>query len=301
MWVWSTVVGIELSKARPTAMPYWDADLQLQWPPNYTALIHVYAYLFSAVTLALLFCSVTRKPNHHFTHAAGISALCSAAMIIRAVRYEWFIAARILDIWSAEACLSMCMQLLYNYIMILECASRRTWRFRSRLVRYMRWSYLAWTASALTAFHRPSYTIMYLVLCLQWGVYALCLNMLQMHAQAMLYPKHGSLTPPKRVQPRMPLVSIWLDMSSFFSWPSSLSLTRETVRQLYDVLCVIMLMCVQLMFLVICSYAEELRDFHAWIIHTTRLFSVVFLLLLMTPGFLPRFQASRYTSSLLNA
>ena len=99
----------------------------------------------------------------------------------------------------------------------------------------------------------------------------------------------------------MPLVSIWLDMSSFFSWPSSLSLTRETVRQLYDVLCVIMLMCVQLMFLVICSYAEELRDFHAWIIHTTRLFSVVFLLLLMTPGFLPRFQASRYTSSLLNA
>ena len=92
MCVWSTVVGIELSKARPTAMPYWDADLQLQWPPNYTALIHVYAYLFSAVTLALLFRSVTRKPNHHFTHAAGISALCSAAMIIRAVRYEWFIA-----------------------------------------------------------------------------------------------------------------------------------------------------------------------------------------------------------------
>ena len=55
-------------------------------------------------------------------------------------------------------------------------------------------------------------------------------------------------------------------------------------------------MCVQVLFLVIFQYAEELRDFHTWIVVTTRSFSLVFLGLALLPGILPRFDATFHSA-----
>lgn len=71
-------------------------------------------------------------------------------------------------------------------------------------------------------------------------------------------------------------------------------MSPNTLVYLHDLLGSAVVLCVQLMFLVIYTYAEELRDFHAWIVHTTRLFSLVFVGLLMAPGLVPRFAAANY-------
>ena len=82
--------------------------------------------------------------------------------------------------------------------------------------------------------------------------------------------------------------------ASLLRLPRLHKVSPHTLVYLHDLLGSAVVLCVQLMFLVIYTYAEELRDFHAWIVHTTRLFSLVFVGLLMAPGLVPRFAAASY-------
>ena len=263
----------------PTA---WDPDLALQWPPPYHALIGRYAFVFVCTTCVLLGYVIMRRPRSCYAYATGVSALSAAAMCVRYVRPERFYIARLLDLWLAEATLGMCMRLLDALMALVALSGRGAWPHRPAWQAYMRVSHIAWACSGLTVRSRLLYSLMYLLVCLQWGLYATTLHRLR-----RALPVSGrapALTP--TTASRM--------AASLLRLPRLHKVSPHTLVYLHDLLGSAVVLCVQLMFLVIYTYAEELRDFHAWIVHTTRLFSLVFLGLLMAPGLLPRFSASSY-------
>ena len=254
----------------------------MQWPPPYHALIGTYACVFAGTTGVLLLYAIARRPRACYAYATGVSALCAAAMYVRYARPERFYIARLLDLWLAEATLGMCMRLLDALMALVAQTDRGAWPHRPAWQSYMRVSHIAWACSGLTVRSRLLYSLMYLLVCLQWGLYATTLHRLR-----RALPVSGrapALTP--TTASRM--------AASLLRLPRLHKVSPHTLVYLHDLLGSAVVLCVQLMFLVIYTYAEELRDFHAWIVHTTRLFSLVFLGLLMAPGLVPRFSASSY-------
>lgn len=263
----------------PTA---WDPDLALQWPPPYHALIGRYAFVFVCTTCVLLGYVIMRRPRSCYAYATGVSALCAASMCVRYVHPEHFYMARLFDLWLAEATLGLCMFLHDRHMALVEQTYRGAWPHRPAWQYYLRVSHIAWACSALTVYSRMLYSLVYLLLCIQWGLYATSLHRLRLTLQT------------RRCPPPLPPMLAWRTSLSLLRPPRMHKLSHHTLVYLHDLLCSAVVLCVQIMFLVIYSYAEELRDFHKWIIHTTRLFSLVFLGLLMAPGLLPRFSASSY-------
>ena len=264
------------------APPAWDPDVALQWPPPYHALIGTYACVFAGTTGVLLLYAIARRPRACYAYATGVSALCAAAMYVRYARPERFYIARLLDLWLAEATLGMCMRLLDALMALVAQTDRGAWPHRPAWQSYMRVSHIAWACSGLTVRSRLLYSLMYLLVCLQWGLYATTLHRLR-----RALPVSGRApAPTPTTASRM--------AASLLRLPRLHKVSPHTLVYLHDLLGSAVVLCVQLMFLVIYTYAEELRDFHAWIIHTTRLFSLVFLGLLMAPGLVPRFSASSY-------
>ena len=263
----------------PTA---WDPDVALQWPPPYHALIGKYAFVFASTTSVLFGYVITRRPRSYYAYATGVSALCAASMYIRYTHPEHFYVARLLDLWLAEATLGMCMLLLDGYMALVEQTYRGAWPHRSAWQYYMRVSHIVWACSALTVYSRILYSLMYLFVCIQWGMYATSLHRLRLTLQT------------RRRPPAPTPVTAWRTSLSMLCPPRTYTMSHNTLVYLHDLLCSAVVLCVQIMFLVIYTYAEELRDFHKWIIHTARLFSLVFLCLLMAPGLVPRFAASNY-------
>ena len=262
------------------APPAWDPDVALQWPPPYHALIGTYACVFAGTTGVLLLYAIARRPRACYAYATGVSALCAAAMYVRYARPERFYIARLLDLWLAEATLGMCMRLLDALMALVAQTDRGAWPHRPAWQSYMRVSHIAWACSGLTVRSRLLYSLMYLLVCLQWGLYATTLHRLR-----RALPVSGRAPAPTTAS-RM--------AASLLRLPRLHKVSPHTLVYLHDLLGSAVVLCVQLMFLVIYTYAEELRDFHAWIVHTTRLFSLVFLGLLMAPGLVPRFSASSY-------
>lgn len=264
------------------APPAWDPDVALQWPPPYHALIGTYACVFAGTTGVLLLYAIARRPRACYAYATGVSALCAAAMYVRYARPERFYIARLLDLWLAEATLGMCMRLLDAFMALVAQTDRGAWPHRPAWQSYMRVSHIAWACSGLTVRSRLLYSLMYLLVCLQWGLYATTLHRLR-----RALPVSGRApAPTPTTASRM--------AASLLRLPRLHKVSPHTLVYLHDLLGSAVVLCVQLMFLVIYTYAEELRDFHAWIVHTTRLFSLVFLGLLMAPGLVPRFSASSY-------
>lgn len=264
------------------APPTWDPDVALQWPPPYHALIGTYACVFAGTTGVLLLYAIARRPRACYAYATGVSALCAAAMYVRYARPERFYIARLLDLWLAEATLGMCMRLLDALMALVAQTDRGAWPHRPAWQSYMRVSHIAWACSGLTVRSRLLYSLMYLLVCLQWGLYATTLHRLR-----RALPVSGCApAPTPTTASRM--------AASLLRLPRLHKVSPHTLVYLHDLLGAAVVLCVQLMFLVIYTYAEELRDFHAWIVHTTRLFSLVFLGLLMAPGLVPRFSASSY-------
>lgn len=264
------------------APPAWDPDVALQWPPPYHALIGTYACVFAGTTGVLLLYAIARRPRACYAYATGVSALCAAAMYVRYARPERFYIARLLDLWLAEATLGMCMRLLDALMALVAQTHRGAWPHRPAWQSYMRVSHIAWACSGLTVRSRLLYSLMYLLVCLQWGLYATTLHRLR-----RALPVSGRApAPTPTTASRM--------AASLLRLPRLHKVSPHTLVYLHDLLGSAVVLCVQLMFLVIYTYAEELRDFHAWIVHTTRLFSLVFLGLLMAPGLVPRFSVSSY-------
>lgn len=264
------------------APPAWDPDVALQWPPPYHALIGTYACVFAGTTGVLLLYAIARRPRACYAYATGVSALCAAAMYVRYARPERFYIARLLDLWLAEATLGMCMRLLDALMALVAQTDRGAWPHRPAWQSYMRVSHIAWACSGLTVRSRLLYSLMYLFVCLQWGLYATTLHRLR----GALPVSGCAPAPTPTTASRM--------AASLLRLPRLHKVSPHTLVYLHDLLGAAVVLCVQLMFLVIYTYAEELRDFHAWIVHTTRLFSLVFLGLLMAPGLVPRFSASSY-------
>jgi len=238
--------------------------------------------VFAGTTGVLLLYVMMRRPRACYAYATGVSALSAAAMYVRYARPERFYIARLLDLWLAEATLGMCMRLLDALMALVAQTDRGAWPHRPAWQSYMRVSHIAWACSGLTVRSRLLYSLMYLLVCLQWGLYATTLHRLR-----RALPVSGrapALTP--TTASRM--------AASLLRLPRLHKVSPHTLVYLHDLLGSAVVLCVQLMFLVIYTYAEELRDFHAWIVHTTRLFSLVFLGLLMAPGLVPRFSASSY-------
>ena len=264
------------------APPAWDPDVALQWPPPYHALIGTYACVFAGTTGVLLLYAIARRPRACYAYATGVSALCAAAMYVRYARPERFYIARLLDLWLAEATLGMCMRLLDALMALVAQTDRGAWPHRPAWQSYMRVSHIAWACSGLTVRSRLLYSLMYLLVCLQWGLYATTLHRLR-----RALPVSGRApAPTPTTASRM--------AASLLRLPRLHKVSPHTLVYLHDLLGSAVVLCVQLMFLVIYTYAEELRDFHAWIVHTTRLFSLVFVGLLMAPGLVPRFAAASY-------
>ena len=264
------------------APPAWDPDVALQWPPPYYALIGTYACVFAGTTGVLLLYAIARRPRACYAYATGVSALCAAAMYVRYARPERFYIARLLDLWLAEATLGMCMRLLDALMALVAQTHRGAWPHRPAWQSYMRVSHIAWACSGLTVRSRLLYSLMYLLVCLQWGMYATTLHRL------------GRALPVRECAPALTPTTAWRVSISLLHPPRPRQVSPNTLVYLHDLLGSAVVLCVQLMFLVIYTYAEELRDFHAWIVHTTRLFSLVFLGLLMAPGLVPRFSVSSY-------
>ena len=238
--------------------------------------------MFASTTGVLLLYVMMRRPRACYAYATGVSALSAAAMCVRYVRPERFYIARLLDLWLAEATLGMCMRLLDALMALVAQTDRGAWPHRPAWQSYMRVSHIAWACSGLTVRSRLLYSLMYLLVCLQWGLYATTLHRLR-----RALPVSGRApAPTPTTASRM--------AASLLRLPRLHKVSPHTLVYLHDLLGSAVVLCVQLMFLVIYTYAEELRDFHAWIVHTTRLFSLVFLGLLMAPGLVPRFSASSY-------
>ena len=262
--------------------PAWDPDVALQWPPPYHALIGTYACVFASTTGVLLLYVMMRRPRACYAYATGVSALSAAAMCVRYVRPERFYIARLLDLWLAEATLGMCMRLLDALMALVAQTDRGAWPHRPAWQSYMRASHIAWACSGLTVRSRLLYSLMYLLVCLQWGMYATTLHRLR------------RALPVRERAPALTPTTAWRVSISLLHPPRPRQVSPNTLVYLHDLLGSAVVLCVQLMFLVIYTYAEELRDFHAWIVHTTRLFSLVFVGLLMAPGLVPRFAAANY-------
>lgn len=271
-------------------MARWDPDLALGWPPFYHALIRKYVGVFAFITLTLLYCTLTRAPKQLYTYATCLSGVCTAAMFVRYAQPDWVVCARVLDLWIAEGTLGLCMCLLVGYIGVLEQTLRFKWPHKARLVRYLVITHVCWACSGLTAFYHTPYTLMYLVVCVQWGVYAECGR--HVHRQMLTRTAHAKHTSASHT--RLSLVAE-VRRTIMLGYRRGPYLPKQhTLQCLYALLCLAMVMCIQIMFLVIYLFAEELRDFHKWIIHASRAFSAVFLVLAISPGLIGRFDATSY-------
>ncbi|SHO76821.1 Hypothetical protein MSYG_1160 [Malassezia sympodialis ATCC 42132] len=255
-------------------MAEWDADIGLGWPPTYCVYIRLYGHLFLLMTAALFVRMLLSRTRVLHAYAVLLSAVCAAAMLVR-IRTELRpMVARALDLASAELTLGLCMLLLYRMLLLLERTTRRAWPMTATWRQYLVFSHLAWVLTTWTAYTRFLHTIVFLLLCVQWGIYAVALAAVQRH---WLRGPDGASALPERA-------------------PFKLALTPHALRSLLCTLNFLSLMCVQVLFLVIFQYAEELRDFHTWIVVTTRSFSLVFLGLALLPGILPRFDATFHSA-----
>ena len=240
--------------------------------------IHVYTYLLALTTL-LLSARTYMTPRARWlrAYATLVAGLHTLALYVRWHQHDWVHFLRMMDLICAQGTLGLCMYMLYRYIRTLDATA--TTRLPASWASYMRLSALGWIAMLPTVYIRPLYTLMYLLLCLQWVLYHAQLSRVWTHYSHRLEAEPGLLAwamsclggPPRAKASR-----------SAAAAPTSVHIT-------YDLLNVYMLMCLQLMFLVIYSYAEELRDFHVWIVITSRTFSVVFFLLLGAPHTLALF------------
>ncbi|WFD18717.1 hypothetical protein MCAP1_000926 [Malassezia caprae] len=257
-------------------MAEWDADIGLGWPPTYCARVRLYAHLFSFMTAALFVRMLLSRTRMLHAYALLLSVVCAAAMLVRTRSASSSIVARVLDLFSAELTLGLCMLLLYRVLLLLERDARRPCPLTAKWRRYLTYSHGAWVLTAWTAFARLPHTIVFLLICVQWGIYAVVLAAAQRHWQSRFGSADGASAARERGAPK------------FVAAPRAL-------KYLLCMLNALSLLCLQDLFFVIYQYAEELRDFHTWIVVTTRSFSLVFLALTLLPGFLSRFDVTRYS------
>lgn len=249
-------------------MAEWDADLGLGFPPSYMAYIRLYAYLFSFITAALLVRTLASRTRSLHAYALVLSAVCSAAMQVRCRARPWPGLTRALDLASAELSLGLCMLLLYRALLWRKDDAPSSQRLMDWWRPYLLYSHWAWALTLWIASTRHFYTILFLVVCLQWGIYAVMLAEVQRLAPVRP-PGDGTPGP-----------------GSHGAHAASLPYALSSQIRILSLLSVL---CVQILFLVVHSYAEELRDFHTWIIVTSRTFSLVFLSLTLLPRFLSRY------------
>ncbi|WFD22304.1 hypothetical protein MEQU1_000972 [Malassezia equina] len=264
-------------------MAEWDADIGLGWPPAYRAYIRLYAYLFSFMTAALLVRTLLSCTRALHAYALLLSVVCTAAMLVRSRAQPLPMLARALDLTMAELSVGLCMLLLYRVLLLLEHDTRRSWPLTAAWRRYLVYSHVAWVLTTWTAYTRILHTITFLLVCVQWGIYAVVLAAAQRHWQ----PRRSGQEMASAVRER--------------GAPPKMVATPRALTSLLYTLSFLSLLCVQVLFLVIYQYAEELRDFHAWIVVTTRTFSLVFLGLTLLPGFLPRFEVAHYSARAADA
>jgi len=263
-------------------MGEWDADIGLGWPPTYCAYIRLYAYLHSFMTALLLVRTLLSRSRMLHAYALLLSGVCAAAMLVRTRTAHSHLMARALDLASAELTLGLCMILLYRVLLLLERDARRPWPLTAAWRQYLIYSHGAWMLTVWTASARLLHTVIFLLICVQWGIYAVVLAAAQRHWQPRLGGAEGASAVRERGAPK-------------------LVATPRALTSLLYTLSALPLLCVQVLFLVIFQYAEELRDFHTWIVVTTRSFSLVFLGLTLLPGFLPRFDVARYSARAVEA
>ncbi|WFD26310.1 hypothetical protein MNAN1_001289 [Malassezia nana] len=249
-------------------MAEWDADLGLGFPPWYMAYIRLYDYLFSFMTVALLVRTLVSRTRSLHAYALVLSAVCLAAMQVRSCVRPWPTLTRALDLASAELSLGLCMLLLYRALLWRKDDAPSSQRLLALWRPYLLYSHGAWALTLWIVCTRHLYTIMFLVVCVQWGIYAVVLAEVQ------------RLVPVRPSSDGKP---------SPGSQGALLARLPYVLSSQLHILSLVSVLCMQILFLVVHGYAEELRDFHTWIIVTSRTFSLVFLSLTLLPRFLSRF------------
>lgn len=213
-------------------------------PASYMAALHTYAWILSALTVLVLVRAAFSPHKTLHLYAALAAGAAALAVVLRAAHYPMIIGQRIVDLLAAQLTHGACVLLLHHTLTLCE-ADRQPGPVRAAAVRqYWVWSHVAWLATALASRVRWLHTTMYLALCVQWTVLGACVSGL------------GA----------MPALARGAARSS----------TARDVRALQMALSCSTWMCLQLLFLVVHTYTEEVRDFHVWIVVTSRTFAGLF-------------------------